>query len=105
MISSSNDGLIFAWGLRPNARPNKFIGHVGPVTDVAVNPLGTLIASVGRDSTVRIWNNNASAQCTVLKGHSAPAKSIEFNQDASLLVSASDDKLVKIWDVAKLKFV
>lgn len=24
VISSSNDGLILAWGLRPNARPNKF---------------------------------------------------------------------------------
>ena len=24
VISSSNDGLILAWGLRPNSRPNKF---------------------------------------------------------------------------------
>ncbi len=79
VISSSTDGLIFAWGLRPNARPNKFIGHTSAVTDVAVNPVGSLIASVSRDTTVRIWNNNASAQCTIMKGHSAPVRSIEFN--------------------------
>ena len=49
VISSSNDGLILAWGLRPNARPNKFQGHKGPVTDVSVNDRGTLIASSSRD--------------------------------------------------------
>ena len=27
VISSSNDGLILAWGLSANARPNKFMGH------------------------------------------------------------------------------
>lgn len=79
VISSSNDGLILAWGLSANARPNKFIGHSGPVCDVAVNPQGTLIASVSRDTTVRVWNNNASANCSVMNGHSAPVKSIDFN--------------------------
>ena len=79
VISSSNDGLILAWGLSANARPNKFIGHQGPVCDVAVNPQGSLIASVSRDATVRVWNNNASANCSVMNGHSAPVKSINFS--------------------------
>jgi centriolar protein POC1 len=108
VISSSNDGLILAWGLRPNARPNKFQGHTGAVTDVAINDRGTLIASCSRDHTVRIWENNAQAkdltQNSKLK-HSGPVKSIAFNSDGSLLVSAGDDKLVKIWDVEKRKFV
>ena len=104
VISSSNDGLILAWGLSANARPNKFIGHQGPVCDVDLNQQGSLIASASRDATVRIWNNNASANCSVMNGHSAPVKSISFNQDGSLLVSASDDKLVKVWDVHKRKF-
>ena len=77
VISSSNDGLIQTWGLRPNARPNKFVGHKGPVCDVSVNPAGNLIASGSRDSSVRVWNNNASAHCTLLKGHAAPVKSVE----------------------------
>jgi len=41
VISSSQDGMIMAWGLRPNSRPNKFLGHKGAVYDVAVNPTGT----------------------------------------------------------------
>ncbi len=91
--------------MRPNARPNKFVGHKGPVTDVACNERGTLLASCSRDMTVRIWNNNATAGSTVLKGHSAPAKSVAFNSDGTMLVSAGDDKLVKIWDVPRAKFI
>lgn len=91
--------MVLAWGLRPNARPNRFKGHEGPVTDVAVNERGTIIASCGRDATVRIWDNNASAGQTIMKGHSAPVKSISFNADGNWLVSAGDDKLVKMWNV------
>ena len=38
VISCSNDGTIFAWGLGANARPNKFLGHQGPVCDISINP-------------------------------------------------------------------
>ena len=69
VISSSDDGLILAWGLRPNARPNKFAGHKGPVTDVAVNGRGDLIASCSRDNTVRIWNRKTGFQVHTVKGH------------------------------------
>ena len=41
IISSSTDGMIMTWGLRPNSRPQKFLGHKGAVYDVAVNPTGT----------------------------------------------------------------
>lgn len=59
LISSSTDGMIMTWGLRPNSRPSKFLGHKGAVYDVAVNPTGTHLASASKDGTVRLWNNNA----------------------------------------------
>jgi centriolar protein POC1 len=105
IISSSTDGVVLATVLKANSRANKFIGHTGPVYDVAINPSSTLIASASRDTTIRVWNNTASARNSILKGHSAPVKSIEFNADGRLLISASDDKLIKIWDVEELKFV
>lgn len=52
VISSSTDkekNNICAWGLRPNARPNKFVGHTDAVYDVAINDRGTHIASCSRD--------------------------------------------------------
>ena len=48
-----------AWGMKPNHRPQKFIGHKGTVFDVSVNPTGTMLASSSKDNTVRLWNNNA----------------------------------------------
>lgn len=54
--------MIMTWGLRPNSRPQKFIGHKGAVYDVAIHPAGTQLASASKDNTVRLWNNNAYAK-------------------------------------------
>tara|TARA_B110000285_G_C15097182_1_gene602763 strand:+ start:199 stop:525 length:327 start_codon:yes stop_codon:yes gene_type:complete len=105
VITSSMDGVVLCTSLKANSRANKFVGHKGPVYDVACNPSCTLLASASRDTTIRVWNNNASARYSVLKGHSAPVKSIEFNSDGKLLISASDDKLIKIWDAENLCFM
>ncbi|MCQ2820411.1 MAG: WD40 domain-containing protein [archaeon] len=40
-------------------RPFKFIGHKGAVNEVAINPLGNIIASASSDETVHLWNNTA----------------------------------------------
>jgi WD40 repeat protein len=55
VISCSADGTILAWSLRPDARPNRFVGHKGIVNDVSINYDGSLIASAANDNTVRIW--------------------------------------------------
>jgi len=61
VISGSMDGVVLATSLKANSRANKFVGHKGPIYDVAVNPTSSIIASCSRYCTVRVWNNNASA--------------------------------------------
>jgi len=64
-VSCSTDGMIMTWGLRPNSRPQKFVGHKvtshfhlkGSVYDIDVNPAGNQIASCSRDNTIRVWTN------------------------------------------------
>ena len=46
------------WNFKPTLRPYRFIGHKGPVYDLAVTPDGQTIASCSADETVRIWTNS-----------------------------------------------
>ena len=56
-ITGSEDGNIFVWNFKPKTRPFKFIGHKSSINEIAINPIGNLIASASSDETVRIWSN------------------------------------------------
>lgn len=45
-------------------------GHVGNITDLAVNSSNTLLASSSDDKTVRVWELSTGAPVAVLLGHS-----------------------------------
>ena len=50
------------WNFKPTLRPYRFIGHKGPVYDIAVSPDGQTIVSGSADETVRIWTNSVQGQ-------------------------------------------
>ncbi len=104
VISGSEDGNVIVWNFKPQMRPYKFIGHKGPIHDVAISPNGSLIASASGDETVRLWNNGVNGNSQTIKAHVAPVKSVDFNNEGRLLLTASDDKIIKIINVADRKF-
>ena len=63
IVSVSNDRRIRVWDGevgQPISEPLR--GHAGPVTSVAINSAGDLIASGGADKTVRIWDLHTGKQ-------------------------------------------
>ncbi|KAF4945037.1 hypothetical protein FGADI_12296 [Fusarium gaditjirri] len=71
-------------------------GHYGAVLSVAVSPDNQLIASGGRDETVRIWDIATGVCRHTLEGHDDAIYSITFLPDGQSLASASTT--IKIWD-------
>lgn len=90
-ITGADDRLIKIWSLRAGDLRFSLRGHVGNITDLAVNHSNTLLASSSDDKTVRVWELHTGAPVAVLLGHSSVVNSIRFHPTKNIVVTASDD--------------
>ena len=86
------------------SRPFKFIGHKGPVTDVALHPNGKTIVSCSRDQTVRLWSNTVEGRSSTLAAHNGAVRSVDVASDGNFILTGSEDKSIKVWRWVGRKF-
>ena len=91
--------------LNPSSRPIKFIAHKNTINEVAISPLGHLIASCSDDSTIKLWKNNIHGFSHLIKIHNAQVKSVDFSPSGKLLISGGNDKKIKIFSISENKII
>lgn len=79
------------------------VGHTAGVADLAFHPSGKLLASAGKDRTVRLWNPADGAAVKTLEGHAAWVSGVAFYGQGTRLASVSADRTVKLWDLTEPK--
>lgn len=112
IVTSGKDGLVRVWDAETRQSVARLAGHRYEVRDVALAastdadvPV-TLIASAGRDRTVRLWDVRAAAskELCVFKGHSGWVHSVAMAcAGVPIIVSCGGDKTVRVWDLVAMK--
>jgi WD40 repeat protein len=91
------DETVRLENVRTRALVSDYRGHVGHITDVAFDPLGTLVATASTDGTARVWQVGGGLE-TALLGHRQYVTSIAFSPDGRRIVTASNDRTARLWD-------
>ncbi len=76
-------------------------GHASPVTTVAFDPLGTLLATGDRSGKVRVWNMAQMSLLNVFDHDADTVTALAFHPNGRTLACAGPSGRITLWDAVK----
>ncbi|KAG2147810.1 uncharacterized protein EDB93DRAFT_1250323 [Suillus bovinus] len=73
-----------------------WLGHTMAITSIAINPAGTLVASVSDDRHVRLWRLSDRRTMATFK-HTSQTVCVTFSVDGNHILSGGGDKMISEW--------
>jgi platelet-activating factor acetylhydrolase IB subunit alpha len=85
----------------PGAATHTLQSHRSAITDIALHPIHSTLASSSDDSSIKIWDHESGDLEKTLRGHIRSTNGVDFGgAPETVLASCSSDLTIKIWDPA-----
>jgi WD40 repeat protein len=69
------------------------------VASVAFRKDGKLLASAGKDGTVKLWDFESGKELRAFKAHAGGIARVAFHPEGKQLATAGADRTLTLWDV------
>jgi WD40 repeat protein len=99
IATGHDDGSIRVWDLA-GGRPIDLAYHKHPVSALAFNSDGSLLASAAEDRKIAIWDMVAPTLRRTLSGHTDRIPALAWHPQTNLLLSAGWDTTVRLWELS-----
>ena len=100
LASGSEDGTIRVWNITDNPQETSVVlgGHTGPVLNMCVFGVDSLLASASADHSVRVWSCQHLSCLFVLNGHTNAVRCLAALGPSNIISSGSEDNTIRIWN-------
>ena len=99
-LAASDDDTIQVWKVSTGQTMLQLKSDYPPVTSIAFNSDGTLLATGASDGTITIWNILSGKEMTKLYAHSDAITRVRFDPTGKLIGSSSKDGTIRFWGVS-----
>ena len=82
-------GVALIWDLDRGAVLHRLKGHTKPISALAFNPDGSLLATAGHDSLIKLWDTSTGTERATLSGHQSPVRDLAWGPNGLALLSAA----------------
>lgn len=98
ILYSTSASSVLIWTVADLRLERRLSGHTDGVSDLALSPDSTRLASASWDSTVRIWRlNQVSPLSTALEGEHGALNAVTYSPDGSLLAALPGEVAPIFW--------